>query len=208
MQGRSQRIEKGVTLARKWIMNRIHLFIADTDEPSSHTINLYSNYFQHYIPNLCISMWQINYQPSCIEQKHSQIPPYHSTKNLGAQLGNLLVHSQFTSLVHYREMHFCGQDCAQFGQFMHVLGHLREKRCTSLFALSVNYQRMCITWALKCTRTWNVQVVHNLALKSAFPGSAQDLLPVSVQKHPQIPPYLSPISECVSWLNLAFSFWW
>ena len=33
----------------------------------------------------------------------------HSKKNWSAQLGNLLVHSQFTSLVHYPEMHFCAQ---------------------------------------------------------------------------------------------------
>ena len=41
----------------------------------------------------------------------------HSHKNWSAQLGNLLVHSQLTFLVHYPELHFCAQGCAQLVKF-------------------------------------------------------------------------------------------
>ena len=39
----------------------------------------------------------------------------YSKKNWIVQLGNLLVHSDLTSLVHYLEMHFCVQGCAPLG---------------------------------------------------------------------------------------------
>ena len=58
-----------------------------------------------------------------------------------------------TSLAHYPEMHFCAQGCAPLGHFK-SLGTWAHKRCTSLFAWSANYQRMCTTWVLKCARTW------------------------------------------------------
>ena len=84
---------------------------------------------------------------------------------------------------HYWELHFCAQSCAPLEHFM-SLDTWVQKRSTSLFSLSVNYQRMFTTWALKCTRTWSVQVVHNLAHKSAFP---------------------SPVVLCRSWVHKQVS---
>ena len=55
----------------------------------------------------------------------------------------------YTSL-HYPETHVCAQDFAPLGN----LGTWVHKRCTSFFAFSLNYQKMCSTWAVKCTRTW------------------------------------------------------
>ena len=55
-----------------------------------------------------------------------------------------------------------------------TLGHIKSfdtwvhKKCTSLYALSVTYQRMCTYCALKCSRTWSVQVVHILRTKVHF----------------------------------------
>ena len=109
----------------------------------------------------------------------------NTAKNWSAQLGNLLVHSEVTSLVHYQELHLYAQGCAPLGHWK-FLDTWVHKKCTSLYALGVNYQRMCTSCALKCPGTWIVQVVHNLANKSAFPGSAQELLPVSAQASFQV----------------------
>ena len=79
-------------------------------------------------------------------------------------------------------MHFFAQGCPPLGHFK-SLNTWVHKRCTSLFSLSANYQRLCSSCAIKCPRTWSVQ---NLAHKSAFPGSAQGLLTGSAQASAQV----------------------
>ena len=109
----------------------------------------------------------------------------HSKKNWSAQLGNLLVHSELTSLVHYLEMHFCAQGCAPLGHFK-SLGKRVHKRCTTSGNLHLRHTNLCTSCALKCPRTWSVQVVHNLAHKRAFPSSAHGLLTLSARASSQV----------------------
>ena len=109
----------------------------------------------------------------------------HGNKTWSAKLGNLLVHSQVTSFVHYQEMHFCAQGCAPLGHFK-SLDTWVHKRCTSLVIIHLRRTNFCTSCAHKCRRTWSVQVVHNLVHKGAFPGSAQGLLPLSAQASFQV----------------------
>ena len=86
----------------------------------------------------------------------------------------------------YLEMHFCVQGCASLWT-LQVLGHLSAQEVHKFVCLKCKLtEDVHFNFALKCPRTWSVQVVHNFALKRAFPSSAQGLLPVSAQASFQV----------------------
>ena len=124
-------------------------------------------------------------------QRHSQGLPWHTETRTGVHDLEtcmtwkldletcMCAHTVNKPCAPLRNALLCARSCTPWT--LHALGWLSAQEVHKFVWLKFDYERTCTSWALKCTRTWSMHVVQNLVHKSAFPGSAQSLLPVSAQ---------------------------